>query len=1642
MGGEVIHSMMKRRIVAIVLLVSAFVISGLAAQIAHAAPSGYGYVWPVKNSAAPITAGLYYSDGSYHGATDIGVGVGTEIIASKAGTVALTQAWDGYTTSGMQSYGNLVILNHPDGTQTYYAHLSQILVSNGQAVAQGQRIALSGKTGNVTGPHLHFEIRENGNRVDPQTRVSPANQFANESEAPVISDFWVGELREDRFTVLAKVTDNAAMGHVNYAIWSDKGGQDDLVWHPAACTDNNDIYWAWVYFKDHNNERGNYIIHAYATDAAGNETSKGLSYYFDSDGPVISNVSVTDVWASGYTVTCTVTDDTGVNRVQFPTWTLNADQDDIVADWYSNPSMTGSRNGDTWTFKVWAKDHNYETGNYATHIYAIDSLGNQSVYTTGANVDVSGNDTSLPEGRYSIRSAVDSSRAVDVNGCSMVDQGNVALWQRTSGTNQQFDIAKFGEWSYTITAVHSGKAIENYYASVDLGANISQYTFNQTVAQRWVPVANDDGTYSFRNRVNGYYMDLEDAGTENGTNIRLWQGNGTLQQKWYLVPVDASRWTISIDDQEYSGTELRPKPSVMAGSLQLIEGVDYELSYQSNAAPGIGKVIVTGTNGYTGSKEATFNITSAHKHEADESVRENVVSPTCMNDGSYDSVIYCAGCGDELSRETVKVDKLGHDAGRPVEENRHEPTCSEAGSYDLVTYCTRCGEELDREAKALPKADHTPTGPVEENRVEATCKNAGSYDLVTCCKVCGAELEREAVAIPKAEHAWDEGVVTTQPTCTGSGVKTFTCTRCGATKTEEVESTGHKPATPVSENASASSNCEAGGTYDEVVYCETCHEELSREHKTQQAGQHVPVTDTAVAPTCTEEGLTEGSHCSVCGAVLVAQEKISVLGHDGETVEAVTPTCTAPGTTAGVRCKRCGEVLEGCEAIAARGHNYKETVVGPTCAQFGYTEHKCSRCGDTYVTDRVPAKSHTAGEPEVESEEPATCELAGTRSLVTKCADCGKVLYRSTEVVPATGHKAGEPEVESDTKATCEGAGRKVIVTKCKDCGYEISRAVEVTPAKGHEAGEPEVVSEAPATCDENGTRTSVTHCKTCGKELSRESVIVPAKGHSWDGGKVTKQPTCTTEGTKEFTCEACGVKTNERVAKAAHTPRAEEHENEVASTCKAAGHYDAVTHCEHCGVELSRKTVALPLASHTWGNWTMVLEPTYEREGMELRTCEVCFLSETRPVEKPILPSKTAIDTAEITVATATYTGSPLEPAVTVKLSGKTLVRGTDYELAFSNNKNAGTATVTVTGKGDYEGVKPVSWTIAKAAQTVTAANKSVLVSKTVSIGATASAGGKLTYKTSDAKIATVSAAGVVTGVAAGTAKITITAAATENYKSASKVVTVTVNKAAQTITAADKSVVFGKTVSLGAKMSGDGKLTYKSSNTAIAKVSATGVVTPVAKGTAKITITAAETAKCKAATKTITVTVTQAAQTITAANKVVQVKKTVSLAAKTSGNGKLTYKSSNTAVATVSATGVVTGKKVGTAKITITAAATGQYKQATKTITVTVKNANTLTSKAKKATVAASFTTLKSKAVTLASNVTVTGAKGTVSYANASTDATAKKFKVDAATGKITVPKGTKKGKYQVKVKVTAKGNATYLAGSKTVSYYIQVK
>ena len=146
---------------------------------------------------------------------------------------------------------------------------------------------------------------------------------------------------------------------------------------------------------------GEQTVRVYAINVGGGVNAflgeRKVTIGADTEAPVISDCKVSNVTSSGYTVSCKVTDNTGVDRVQFPTWTPYNGQDDIFAAWETNPGASGQKNGDVYTYQVKTSAHNYEPGEYITHIYAYDRYGNASSASVSAIVPVDVEDIELSQ---------------------------------------------------------------------------------------------------------------------------------------------------------------------------------------------------------------------------------------------------------------------------------------------------------------------------------------------------------------------------------------------------------------------------------------------------------------------------------------------------------------------------------------------------------------------------------------------------------------------------------------------------------------------------------------------------------------------------------------------------------------------------------------------------------------------------------------------------------------------------------------------------------------------------------------------------------------------------------------------------------------------------------------------------------------------------------------------------------------------------------------------------------------------------------------------------------------------------------------------------------------------------------------------
>ena len=212
------------------------------------------------------------------------------------------------------------------------------------------------------------------------------------------------------------------------------------------------------------------------------------------------------------------------------------------------------------------------------------------------------------------------------------------------------------------------------------------------------------------------------------------------------------------------------------------------------------------------------------------------------------------------------------------------------------------------------------------NAKDATCTKDG-YTGDTYCKDCGKKIGT-GTAIPAKGHSWNEGKITTAPTCENAGVKTYTCTVCNATKTEAINATGHTPVEVAEQPA-----------------------------------------------TCTEAGHTAGVKCSVCGATISGIEVIPATGHKPEIRNAVEATLTTPGYTGDTCCSVCNELLKQGTEIPKTGAHITWVIDGEVVAEEDYLKGTMPSFKDS--TDKAPDDNYrytfTGWSPEVVvAEEDAT----------------------------------------------------------------------------------------------------------------------------------------------------------------------------------------------------------------------------------------------------------------------------------------------------------------------------------------------------------------------------------------------------------------------------------------------------------------------------------------------------------------------------------------------------------------------------------------------------------------------------------------------------------------------------------------------
>ena len=515
-------------------------------------------------------------------------------------------------------------------------------------------------------------------------------------------------------------------------------------------------------------------------------------------------------------------------------------------------------------------------------------------------------------------------------------------------------------------------------------------------------------------------------------------------------------------------------------------------------------------------------------------------------------------------------------------------TVTKAATYTetgIKTFkCKECDETRTEEIPSLDKTYHI------KSVVAPTCTAEG-YTIYECNEVPGLTYKGDYKA--KLPHAYDAGKVTKPATIYEKGTKTFTCTSCGATYTEDipvVEKTWHK-----------------GNT---------------------------------VAPTCTEKGYTIYI-CDQDSALTEKRDYTNALGHAWDTG---TVTTAATCTTAGVKTYKCQNT--GCaetktEEIAALGHKYDDGVVtkAPTCTEDGVKTFTCLNDGSHTYTEPVPATGHAwdAGkvtkEPTYEEDGERTYTCQNDKTHVHKevipalgytftetvvpptCTEDGYTLHTCNEnpaktyqdtPVAALGHQYKEVT----TPATCGASGS--VDNVCERCNDK--QHVKDLPITGEHQWNEGVVTKEP-TATESGIKTFT--CKVC--QATKTEDIPKVHEHDYTRlGEIIEGPYCDTEGKRWMYCSYEGC--NERVLMPVPAIGYHDWDTEHTECLKKATCTEKGTMLMHCKRDASHTmTYDYGGTGHIWDEGVITTPPTYEEYGEKTLYCKNCNATMTEKV----LPTK-----------------------------------------------------------------------------------------------------------------------------------------------------------------------------------------------------------------------------------------------------------------------------------------------------------------------------------------------------------------------------------------------------------------------------------
>ena len=617
------------------------------------------YTWPVDKSIG-ISSGF----GSYSGHTgcDFACSIGHDVYAVADGTVVTatdsgctgSHRSDGYpkcskgancpatklNKNGKGSYANWIIIRHGTNVYSLYAHLSteSLKVKVGDTVKQGQNIAKTGSAGNVTGPHLHFELRIGGNSTG--YAKNPASYLSRENVTPVINPV----------TTTPSIWKNSD----SYTV----GNSATLTWNSV---DNATGYWFSVWYKGEQivttqvsgsseytlNNLGEGEYTAYIT-AYNDSSSKQSSVtfrvnYLDIGTNFIANIIKVDSWSH------VVNDNTNAcigkevgNANEYYEFVRQSDSSYIIKSLedgkYLDVSDGGNKNGQNVGFSDYTGENNQrwyiKNGSSGKILIpknatgsCLDISNNGSAVGTNAQLWEQ-NGTTAQE--FSIYTQSKIPNFINFGDDFYANIIKASTWSTLVNKNPNLEVGGEGEaegsdiWhfrrmkdgTYTIQSLFDGKYLDVEKFSNQKGANVYCYDYTGDSNQRWYLTLGKNGKVLIPKNATGLCLDVSNDGSDAGTNAQLWEPNGTAAQEFNVYKEDTIKLgtanvTLSNNNYIYDGKEKKPDVTVKYGYATLQQGTDYTVEYSNNVKAGTATVTIKGTGIYSGTVSKNFEIKEA-----------------------------------------------------------------------------------------------------------------------------------------------------------------------------------------------------------------------------------------------------------------------------------------------------------------------------------------------------------------------------------------------------------------------------------------------------------------------------------------------------------------------------------------------------------------------------------------------------------------------------------------------------------------------------------------------------------------------------------------------------------------------------------------------------------------------------------------------------------------------------------------------------------------------------------------------------------------------------------------------------------------------------------------------------------------------